>query len=451
MKNSKVEEAEAIIIRNSDLKNIDVIALGNDMHDLCTKLFPICRSITGNGFRASLNILKNDLGLKDLRQIEVPTGTKCFDWIVPKEWNIKDAYIIDPNGNKICDFNASNLHVVNYSIPVNKTVSLATLQDHLYSLPEQPNAIPYITSYYKERWGFCLTQNQRDQLVEGDYQVVIDSTLEDGSLTYGELIIPGETEEEIFISTYLCHPSMANNELSGPVVTLHLAKWLMNLDVRKYTYRIIVIPETIGSITYLSRNYKTMKKNIIAGFNVSCVGDDRVYSYLPSKQGDTFADISLLHVLNHTHPDFMRYSFLDRQSDERQYCSSGIDLPVCSVMRSKYGEYPEYHTSLDDLTLITPAGLLGAYQVLQKAIKCLEMNETLCTTVLCEPQLGKRGLYPTISTKESSAIVKDMMNFLAYCDGSLSNLEIARIIGAPLWELEDTINKLKAEGLLRVC
>lgn len=432
------------------MENLSIENLGVDMHNLCTKLFPICRSITGDGFRKSLNIIKTDLGLHNLEAFEVPTGTKCFDWEVPKEWNIQDAYVIAPDGSKICDFKVSNLHVLNYSIPIDKEVSLEELQEHLYSLPDQPTAIPYITSYYKERWGFCISQNERDKLVPGQYKVYIDSELKDGSLTYGELIIPGKTKEEIFISTYLCHPSMANNELSGPVVTGFLAKWLLSLTSRKYTYRIVIIPETIGSITYLSRNYKQMKENVVAGFNVSCIGDDRAYSYLPSKEGDTLADLVATHVLKYSHPDFVRYSFLDRQSDERQYCSSGIDLPVCSVMRTKYGCYPEYHTSLDDLELVTPSGLLGGYEMLRRSIECLENNETLRTTVLCEPQLGKRGLYPTISTKDSSSIVKNMMNFLAYCDGSNTNLDIAEKINAPLWELDKIIKDLKAENLLEV-
>lgn len=424
--------------------------LSLDMHKLCERLFPICRSITGDGFRESLDILKNELDLEDLKNFEIPTGTKCFDWEIPKEWNIRDAYIIAPDGTKICDFKASNLHVVGYSTPVNKEISLEELQDHLYSLPEQPNAIPYITSYYKERWGFCISQDERDKLVSGQYQVYIDSELKDGSLTYGELIIPGETEQEVFISSYLCHPSMANNELSGPVVTAFLAKWILSLESRKYTYRIVIIPETIGSITYLSRNYRKMKESTIAGFNVSCVGDDRAYSYLPSRNGNTFADKIAKHVLKHSQPDFVSYSFLDRGSDERQYCSSGIDLPVCSIMRTKYGCYPEYHTSLDDLELVTPSGLLGGYKVLRQSIECIEADETLYKTVLCEPQLGKRGLYPTISTKNSGSVVKDMMNFLAYCDGISTNLEIAEKINAPLWDLQDIITNLKAADLLRV-
>lgn len=425
--------------------------IGQDMHQLCTKLFPICRSITGDGFRKSLSIIKEELNLDELNSFEVPTGTKCFDWEVPKEWNVWDAYIVTPDGNKICSFQDSNLHVVGYSTPIDQEISFEELQEHLYSLPEQPNAIPYITSYYKERWGFCISQEEREKLKPGQYKVYIDSELKEGSLTYGELIIPGETEEEIFISSYLCHPSMANNELSGPVVTAYLAKWLLSLNSRKYTYRIVIIPETIGSITYLSRNYKEMKKKVVAGFNVSCVGDDRAYSFLPSRKENTLADNVARHVLKHSHPEFISYSFLDRGSDERQYCSSGIDLPVCSIMRTKYGCYPEYHTSLDDLTLVTPSGLLGSYKVLQKSIECLESNEVLEKTVLCEPQLGKRGLYPTISTKNSGSIVRNMMNFLAYCDGTSTNLEIAERINVPLWEIEGTIKSLKAEGLLKAC
>lgn len=422
--------------------------LGAEMHELCQELFPICRSITGNGFRQSLTILSKYV--PNLKTVEVPTGTKCFDWEVPREWNIKDAYIIAPDGRKICDFKQSNLHVVGYSAPIDEVISLDDLQDHLYSLPDQPNAIPYITSYYKERWGFCIAQSERDQLEPGNYQVFIDSELKNGFLTYGEIIIPGESDKEIFLSSYLCHPSMANNELSGPVVTTFLAKWLAGIQSLKYTYRIIIIPETIGSITYLSRNYKEMKDKIIAGFNVTCIGDERAYSYLPSRQGDTLSDKVALHVLKHSQPDFRAYSYLDRGSDERQYCSPGIDLPVCSIMRTKYGCYPEYHTSLDDLKLVTPAGLLGGYEVLRKAIDCLEFNEVLRPTVRCEPQLGKRGLYPTISTKSSGSQVRDMMNFLAYSDGNLSSLEIAEKIGVFLLDIRDIIEKLKTEGVLEL-
>lgn len=418
------------------------------MYSLCQELFPICRSITGEGFRQSLDILSQQV--ENLKVEEVPTGTQCFDWEVPKEWNIKDAYIIAPNGKKICDFKQSNLHIMGYSVPINKTVSLEELQKHLYSLPEQPTAIPYITSYYKERWGFCLSQNERDRLKEGEYKVYIDSDLKNGSLTYGELIIPGESDKEIFLSCYLCHPSMANNELSGPVVTIFLAKWLAQLKQRKYTYRIVIIPETIGSITYLSRHHKEMKQKIVAGFNVTCIGDDRAYSYLPSRQADTLSDKVAQHVLQHEAPDYIAYEFLDKGSDERQYCSPGIDLPVCTIMRSKFGCYPEYHTSLDDLNFISPTGLQGGYDVLKKMIECIEFNQIFKTSVLCEPQLGKRGLYPTLSTKKTAAQVRNMMNFIAYCDGQLTALEIADKINVPLWDLKETIENLTKKNVLEL-
>lgn len=420
--------------------------IGDKMYELCKELFPICRSITGDGFRQSLSILKKYI--PEIKTMEVPTGTKCFDWEVPREWNIKDAYIITPSGEKICDFKQSNLHVLGYSAPIDKTLPLSELQEHLYSLPDQPTAIPYKTSYYAERWGFCLTQIERDELESGDYHVFIDSELKDGYLTYGELILPGESEQEVFLSSYLCHPSMANNELSGPVVTTFLSKWLAEKESRKYTYRIIIIPETIGSIVYLSRNYKVMKDRIIAGFNVTCIGDDRAYSYLPSRRGNTLSDKIALHVLKQSQPDFVQYSFLDRGSDERQYCSPGIDLPVCSIMRTKYHCYPEYHTSLDDLSLISPEGLFGGYEVLKRSILCIEANEKLCSTTCCEPQLGRRGLYPTIGSRNKSNNVKRMVDFLAYSDGELSTLDIAENIDAPLWELDEMISRLKDEMLV---
>lgn len=422
--------------------------LADQMYALCRELFPICRSITGKGFRDSLAIINKHI--PTLKLVEVPTGTKCFDWEVPREWNVRDAYVIDPEGNRMLDFKVSNLHLVGYSVPIDKTISFLELQEHLYSLPDQPEAIPYVTSYYNERWGFCISDNERKTLKEGKYKVFIDSELKDGGLTYGELIIPGENSEEIFLSTYLCHPSMANNELSGPVVTTFIAKWLAELKHRRYTYRIIFIPETIGSIVYLSRNLDIMKKNVIAGFNVTCIGDDRAYSYLPSRSENTLADRIALHVLHHMHPEFLRYTYLDRKGDEQQYCSPGVDLPVVSVMRSMYGTYPEYHTSLDDLNLVTPSGLLGGYEVLTRCIQCIDFNEKLQVTTLCVPQLGKRGLYPTLGTRTGPSTVKSRMNLIAYCDGKNSLLEVADKINVPMWDLLPEVDILKNHGLLKV-
>jgi len=420
---------------------------GRGIYDLCKKLWPITRSITGNGVRETLKIIQQEI--PNLTIHEVSTGTQCFDWKIPKEWNIKNAYIIDPSGKIIVDFRDNNLHVVSYSVPINKTVSLSELQRHLYSLPEQPDAIPYVTSYYEERWGFCLTENQRKTLKEGDYQVYIDSELSDGSLTYGELIIHGKSEKEVFLSTYVCHPSMANNELSGPAVTTYLSKWI-NSQPREYTYRIIFIPETIGSICYLSKNLDVMKKNIIAGYNISCVGDDNAYSYLPSRDEDTISDKIALHVLKHTCPDFIKYTYLDRGSDERQYCSPGVDLPIASVMRTKYGAYKEYHTSLDNLSYISPEGLFGSYKVLISCIECIESNKIYKATTLCEPQMGRRNLRPTLGASTNMAAdVKLMSNILVYADGEYDLLDMANKLNISMHEMLQSIGILVEEGLLK--
>jgi aminopeptidase-like protein len=419
--------------------------IGQALYDSAVELFPLNRSLTGEGVRQTLAILQRHLPQMMIH--EVPSGTPAYDWSVPREWNVEEAYLIDPDGNKIIDFNDSNLHLVGYSTPVDVKLPLEELQEHLYSLPDQPEAIPYITSYYRERWGFCLTHEQRSALKPGEYHAVIKSELKDGNLTYGEWILPGITEQEIFLSTYICHPSMANNELSGPVVTTFLSQWIQS-QPRRYTYRVIFIPETIGSIVYLSRNLEPMQRNIIAGFNLTCIGDDRAYSYLSSRQEDTLADRAAQHVLSHIHPDYVHYSYLERGSDERQYCGPGVDLPVVSVMRTKYGEYPEYHTSLDDLNMISPQGLAGGYEVMQMILTCLEANRRLRVTVLGEPQLGKRGLYPTVSTKQSGAMVRDMMNLIAYSDGMRDLLAVAEKIGAPMWELIPIADRLEAEGLL---
>jgi aminopeptidase-like protein len=417
---------------------------GKSMHQLMTELFPICRSITGNGVRESLKIIQCVI---PLTIAEVPSGTKVFDWTVPKEWNIRDAYICDSYGNKIVDFKENNLHVLGYSVPVDITVSLEELQAHLYSLEDQPDAIPYVTSYYHERWGFCLPHNLRINLKEGDYRVFVDSSLEEGYLTYGELIIPGSTDEEIFLSTYICHPSMANNELSGPVVATMLAKWIAG-EPRRYTYRIIFIPETIGSITYLNCNIGRMKEKVAAGFNLTCLGDERAYSFVPSRNGATLADRAALNILRFEQPEFIQYSFLDRGSDERQYCSPGVDLPIVSMMRTKYGIYPEYHSSLDNLEFVTPKGLQGGFTVHTECLELLENNRMYRVQCLGEPQLGRRGLYPTIGTRDTRQRVSDIMNFLAYSDGEHDLIGISDIIQVPVQRLYPIIDKLLAAGLI---
>jgi len=418
------------------------------MHNWARDLFPICRSITGPGVRATLSYIK--ALIPDLLIHEVPTGATAFDWVVPDEWSIKGAYLEHESGERVLDLSNSNLHVVGYSEPVDSWLDLNELQTHIHSLPEQPDAIPYVTSYYSRNWGFCMTEQQRSTLKPGRYHAVIDSELKQGVLNYGELILPGHEENEVFLSTYICHPSLANNELSGPVVATALSRYLSEKIERRYTYRIVFIPETIGSIVYLSRNLAVMKKNVIAGFNISCVGDERAYSFLPSRTGDTLADFVAQHVLKHIDPEFRRYSWLDRGSDERQYCSPGIDLPVASMMRTKYGEYPEYHTSLDNLDdVVTPTGLAGGYQAIKLALELIENNRNYRSTVLCEPQMGKRGLYPTLSTKGGSrSTVKCMMDFLSLCDGTTSLIEIADKLNSPAWDLYELIETLYAHSLI---
>lgn len=417
------------------------------MYELAEKLFPICRSITGDGVRQTLEILKNEYD--GLRIYEVPTGTQVFDWTVPKEWNIRDAYIEDSRGDRIIDFKVNNLHVLGYSLPMDCRVPLEELKKIIYTQPEQPDVIPYVTSYYQERSGFCMSENQKQSLKEDTYHCVIDSDLKDGSLTYGEIILKGDTEQEVLLSTYICHPSMANNEVSGPVVTIELAKWLASLEKRRYTYRILFIPETIGSITYLSRNLDIMKKNTVAGFLLSCVGDNRTYSMVETKYGNTLTDRLLKNILQYHYPDYKLYDYLQRGSDERQYNAPGIDLPVCAVCRSKYGEYPEYHTSADDLSLISEEGLQGTFELMQKCIRALEYNFCYKVNFLCEPQLGKRGLYPTVSQKGSYDKVVAMRDFIAFADGKNDLIDISNRINCSVEVLIPIIDKLVLEGLIK--
>ena len=424
------------------------MSIGNEMYALCDLLFPICRSITGDGVRETLRVLQSVCPAMTLH--EVPTGTQVFDWVVPKEWNIRDAWIKNSKGEKILDFAKSNLHVMGYSIPVNQKVTLEELLPLIHTQPDQPDAIPYVTSYYKERYGFCMSQEQKDALQDDTYHIYIDSDLKDGSLTYGEILIPSTegNKDEIFLSTYVCHPSMANNELSGPAVTVYLAKWLLEKTHRRYNYRIIFIPETIGAITYLSQHLAEMKKNIRAGFNISCVGDDRTYSYVASRYGNTLADKVAKNVLSFRYPEYKRYSFLQRGSDERQYNAPGVDLPVCAVCRSKYAEYPEYHTSKDNMGLISPTGLQGAYEVYRDMIEALEYNHKYKIQCLGEPQLGKRGLYPTISQKGQHELVAALTDFIAYADGTNDIIDISNKIQIPVRNLIPVVKILLKNKLI---
>lgn len=421
---------------------------GRNMYELAGRLFPICRSITGNGFRQSLEMIREIL--PEIQVFEIPSGTAVYDWTVPKEWNIRGGWIKNLQGETIIDFNDCNLHVMGYSVPVRQTISREELLDHIYTQPEQPEWIPYVTSYYKERWGFCMSERQKQALTDAEYEVCIDSTLEDGYLTYGELVLPGETDDEIFFSTYLCHPSMANNELSGPCVQTEVIKYLKSLSHRRYTYRFVFIPETIGSIAYLSRNLEVLQQHVKAGFVLSCVGDNRTYSMVSTKYEDTLADRVLNNVLKFHYPDYIRYSFMKRASDERQYGSAGVDLPVCAFCRSKYHEYPEYHTSADNMDLISPEGLSGAYEVLVKVINALENNYFYQMQCKCEPQLGKRGLYPTVSQKGTKGDARYMQDFIAYADGRNDLIGISNILDIPVDKLIPIKDQLMEHHLLAV-
>lgn len=429
---------------------------GNDMYELCKELFPIGRSLTGDGVRETLDIIKREC--PELMIKEVPCNTEVFDWKIPKEWNIKDAYIITPDGEKIADYKKNNLHVLGYSTPVDKDFSLSELEEHLYSLEDQPDLIPYVTSYYKERYGWAITHNQRKALKDGIYHCVIDSELKDGSLTYAELVIPGETTEEIFITTYVCHPSMANNECSGPVLSTFLIKYLKTLPKRKYTYRFVFAPETIGAITYLSMpangqnditNMEYMKEHVVAGFVLSCVGDNNDYSIVHSRYGNTLADKVLKNILENDTDGYSDYSYLKRGSDERQYQAPGVDIPVVGFCRSKYHEFPEYHTSGDNMEYVSPQGFEGAYNVMCKCIRALENNGVYKLTCFCEPQLGKRGLVPTISSKTTYKQTLHLKDFIAYADGTNDLFDMSDIIGASIDELIEIKDKLLEVDLIR--
>lgn len=418
--------------------------IGQKMYNWACDLFPLNRSITGQGNRETLQYLKNIIPNLNIKNFK--SGDEVFDWTIPDEWHIDEGYIEDELGNKIIDFKNNNLHILGYSEPIDAWISLDELKEHLHSLPEQPDAIPYLTSYYKKRWGFCLTHNQLLNLKNVRYHVVIKSSFFKGQLDYGELVIKGQLKEEILLSTYICHPSMANNELSGIVVTTALAQLINSCKNNRYTYRILFIPETIGSIAYLSSNFGYLKEYVISGFVITCVGDNYNYSYLPSRTGDTYADKLARYVLNNYVVQYSEYSFLERGSDERQYCSPLIDLPVASVMRSKYGTFKEYHTSLDNLDFISVDGLLGAFKVYEKIIRIIETNKTFRPLIYCEPQLGKRGLY-NISSNDNSDLC---INIIALVDGKLDLIDLSTILNHDYFEVLKKVLELQEENIIGI-
>jgi len=427
-----------------DVDELNAARVGQDLHRLAVELYPICRSITGDGIRQTLRQLQTRIPLKI---VEVPTGTPVFDWVVPKEWNIRDAYLKNVHGKRVVDFQRNNLHVLNYSIPVQKTLSLAELKPHLFTIPEHPDWIPYRTSYYQENWGFCLSHNQMLSLGEGDYEVRIDSTLEDGNLTYGEVCLPGRSAEEVLISVHACHPSLANDNLSGLVVATALAELLSGKEHR-YSYRFLFIPGTIGAITWLARN-REKAHDIRHGLVLTCIGDSGGFHYKKSRRGDTEIDRAAAHVLLHSTTGAKIMDFSPYGYDERQYCSPGFNLPVGCLMRSVWGTFPEYHTSADNLDFIHPQQLAQSLSLCASIFDVLENNRSyLNQNPCCEPQLGKRNLYRSTGGDSVGLEINARLWVLNFSDGEHTLLDIAERSGLPFAAICDAAELLRENGLL---
>ncbi len=420
-----------------------------DLEKYFDRLWPICRSITGNGLRESFKILQEIIPL-ELEEIQ--TGTKVFDWEIPKEWNINDAYIITPAGKKICDFKINNLHLLNYSTPQNKEITFEELKQHLIFREDLPDAIPYATSYYKENWGFCISYNEFKTLpIEGKYKIVIDSTLQNGSLTYGHLLLKGKSEKEILLSSYLCHPSMANNELSGPLALAALYTKIAALKNRKYTYRFVIAPETIGIIAFLHKYGKGLLDNLSAGYVLTCCADKGNITYKKSKRENTLADKAAERTLKSLEQPREIIPYAIGGSDERQYCSPGFNLPVGSFIRTPYQKYKEYHTSLDNKAFISFDKLQDTIEVVFKTIQTIEQSKFYINTApFCEPQLGKRNLYPSIGgTWGDVQLVHKMLHLLSYADGTIDLADIAEKKNLLPEDFTEAIAKLTEAGLLK--
>jgi aminopeptidase-like protein len=428
---------------------IEKISLEDSVHEmiqLMAELYPICRSITGDGLRQTLRILQDHIPFKIY---EVPTGTVVFDWTIPKEWNIRDAYVRNSQGERVIDFRKSNLHVVGYSSPVHTTMSLAELREHLHSLPEQPDWIPYRTSYYRESWGFCLPDRNLKDLVEDTYEVCIDSTLEEGHLTYGEFYVEGEVSDEVLLSCHACHPSLCNDNLSGIVLATQLGKWIGTIKPR-YSYRILFIPGTIGAIAWLALNEDRIG-NIKHGLVLTCLGDSGPLTYKKSRRGDAEVDSVCQYVLRQSGRNYKVVEFSPYGYDERQYCSPGFDLPVGCLQRTPHGQYPEYHTSADNLELVSPESLGDSLQQYLRVLTILENNRVyLNTKPKCEPQLGKRGLYTSVGGKSDTFIIQmALLWVLNLSDGHHSLLNIAERSGLEFELICKAAMSLAHHGLLQ--
>jgi aminopeptidase-like protein len=425
--------------------DFDFEASGSEMLRFVEELFPIHRSITGAGLRRTLSAIGRRIPLE---VHEVPSGTRVFDWTVPDEWNIHDAYLVDPSGQRVVDLREHNLHVVGYSVPVDKRVTLSELKEHVHTLPDQPDLIPYRTSYYSEAWGFCMQHEKAERLPDGEYEVKIDSSLEPGSLTYAECYVPGETEDEVFISCHCCHPSMANDNLSGIAMATQLAAHLRELPLLRYSYRFLFIPGTIGSITWLARNEEDVGR-IKHGLVVTCVGDRGHSTYKRSRRGDAEIDRAAEHVLRTSASPYEIVDFSPYGYDERQYCSPGFDLPVGSLMRTPNGEYAEYHTSGDDLGFVSAESLADSLYKYLQVLDVLENNERfLNRNPKGEPQLGKRRLYPSVGAVGASDELLAMLWVLNQSDGKPTLLDVAERSGLPFGKIREAARVLLDGDLL---
>ncbi|MGE5473224.1 MAG: DUF4910 domain-containing protein [Ignavibacteriales bacterium] len=427
------------------MNDYETVNLGDEIYNLIKNLFPICRSITGNGVRETLEIIKKHM---PITVSEIPTGAQAFDWIIPKEWNIKDAYVKNSKGEKVIDFQKNNLHILNYSIPVNTRIELDKLKEHLYTMEEHPEWIPYVTSYYKERWGFCVSQNHLNKLAEDTYEVVIDSSLENGSLTYGELLIPGETKEEILFSTYICHPSICNDNLTGTGILTFLAKDLMTRK-NKYSYRFLFIPETIGAIAWLSKN-EHLVSNIKCGLVATCLGDPGGYTYQKTRKGNAFIDKLVKKVLDEEKTEYIIKDFAPYGSDERQFSSPAFNMEMGSLMRTMYACFPEYHTSADNLDFIKADKLEESLEAYKKVVYILENDETYMNlNPKCEPQLGRRGLYNTVGgARKTPKFSEAVFWILNQSDGENSLLDVSIRSGIDFQEIRAAADALLEVGLL---
>ena len=414
-------------------------------------LYPINRSLTGDGTRDTLDYFERFF--PRFQRLKYKTGEKVLDWTIPQEWNARLAYIEHvKSGQRFAEFQDLNLHLVGYSEPIDRVMDLEELKPYIYTDPDLKDAVPYVTSYYSRSWGFCMSQLDKDSLPDGQYRVLIDSTLEDGYLEMSQLHIAGKSSSEIFFSSYVCHPSMLNNELSGPLVLCALIEYIQSKYTEpKRSYRFVLLPETIGSIAYISSFAQDLKKNVICGFNLSCVGDERAYSYVETPYANTLADAAVSSALIGKE-NVIKYSFLERGSDERQYCSPQLRLPLCTFCRSKFEKYPEYHTSHDDFRVVTEEGLNGSVEVMKTIIDAFEVCYKPKVINMCEPQLGQRGLYPQVSQKTAKGShhpAKIRMDILAYCDGNNTAFDISRITNLELRHVVSELQLLVDKELVK--